>query len=264
MKGNVNKMVDLRAKPYYLNDEDIAWVENTIASMTDEEKVGQLFWQLTSSNKEEYLKDLMETYHLGGCRYNGMPGQFVLNQNRILQKYAKVPVFIACNPEKGGDGVCSDGTPVAAQVKIGATGKTEYAHALGRLSNIEAAAMGMKAIASDFDEEMVIGCQENMDFYGFKLEDFEVLDIGDIGERFHDIDAVCTDPPYGRSTKTGGEPIDNIYRRAGEAIPKCLAEGGRAGVVLPHPISFDTMTLEGMYLQRVHGSLSRHYHIFRP
>ena len=41
-------MVDLRAKPYYLNDEDIAWVESTIASMTDEEKVGQLFWQLTA------------------------------------------------------------------------------------------------------------------------------------------------------------------------------------------------------------------------
>ena len=32
-------MVDLRAKPYYLNDEDIAWVENTIANMTDEEKI---------------------------------------------------------------------------------------------------------------------------------------------------------------------------------------------------------------------------------
>ena len=43
-KGYVNIMVDLRAKPYYLNDEDIAWVNNTIASMTDEEKVGQLFW----------------------------------------------------------------------------------------------------------------------------------------------------------------------------------------------------------------------------
>ena len=28
-------MVDLRAKPYYLNDEDIAWVENTITAMTD-------------------------------------------------------------------------------------------------------------------------------------------------------------------------------------------------------------------------------------
>ena len=31
-------MVDLRAMPYYLGDEDIAWVESTIASMTDEEK----------------------------------------------------------------------------------------------------------------------------------------------------------------------------------------------------------------------------------
>ena len=53
-------MVDLRAKPYYLNDEDIAWVENTIAGMTDEEKVGQLFWQLTAGISEENLKELME------------------------------------------------------------------------------------------------------------------------------------------------------------------------------------------------------------
>ena len=53
-------MVNLRAKPYFLNDADIAWVESTIASMTDEEKVGQLFWQLTAGNSEEYLQELME------------------------------------------------------------------------------------------------------------------------------------------------------------------------------------------------------------
>ena len=75
-------MVDLRAKPYNLCDEDIAWVENTIASMTAEEKVGQLFWQLTASQEEDYLQELMEKYHLGGCRYNGMPGAKVLAQNR--------------------------------------------------------------------------------------------------------------------------------------------------------------------------------------
>ena len=135
-------MVDLRAKPYCLADEDIAWVENTIASMSEEEKVGQLFWQLTAGNSEEYLKELMEKYHLGGCRYNGMPGQMVLNQNRILQKYAKVPVFIACNPEQGGNGVCVDGTFVSSQVKIGATGKTEYARAMGRVSGAQIKATG--------------------------------------------------------------------------------------------------------------------------
>ena len=41
-KGNVKKMVDLRAKPYYLNDEDIAWVESTITGMSDEETVDPL------------------------------------------------------------------------------------------------------------------------------------------------------------------------------------------------------------------------------
>ena len=135
-------MVNLKAKPYNLSDEDILWVKETIAGMTDEEKVGQLFFQLTASQDEEYLKELMEKYHLGGCRYNGMPGEKVLAQNKILQKYAKIPVFIACNPEKGGDGVCPDGTQVGAGIKVGATGKTEYAEAMGRVSGIQIAATG--------------------------------------------------------------------------------------------------------------------------
>ena len=135
-------MVDLRAKPYNLTDADIAWVESTIAGMTAEEKVGQLFWQLTASQEESYLQELMEKYHLGGCRYNGMPGQKVLNQNRTLQKYAKVPVFIACNPEQGGNGVCPDGTFVSSQIKIGATGKSEYAQTMGRVSGVQIKATG--------------------------------------------------------------------------------------------------------------------------
>ena len=135
-------MVNLKAKPYNLSDADIAWVRDTIAAMTDEEKVGQLFFQLTASQEEDYLRELMEKYHLGGCRYNGMPGEKVLAQNKILQKYAKIPVFIACNPEKGGDGVCSDGTTVASGIKVGATGKIEYAEAMGLVSGAQIAATG--------------------------------------------------------------------------------------------------------------------------
>ncbi len=127
-------MVNLRAMPYYLSDEDIAWVESTIASMSPEEKVGQLFWQLCLSDNEQYLSHLMGTYHIGGARYNGMPGQKVLNQNRAIQRSTKIPAFIACNPEQGASGVCNDGTAVAAQVKIGATGNTEYAKAMGQIS----------------------------------------------------------------------------------------------------------------------------------
>lgn len=135
-------MVDLKARPYYLNDEDIAWVSSIIASMTDEEKVGQLFFQLTAGTSEEYLKELMEKYHLGGCRYNGMPSKMVQDQNRILQKYAKIPLIIACNTEAGGDGACADGTKIGAGIKIAATDNLKYANDLGRIANTQAKAIG--------------------------------------------------------------------------------------------------------------------------
>jgi len=135
-------MTDLKARPYYLSDEDIKWVEDTIKSMSDEEKVGQLFFQLTAGRDEAYLKELTNKYHLGGCRYNNMPGVAVQAQNTILQNNSKIPLFIACNTETGGNGACSDGTFIGSGIKIGATGKAEYAYALGKYSNEEAASIG--------------------------------------------------------------------------------------------------------------------------
>ncbi len=135
-------MVDLKAKPYSLSDEDIAWVKDTIASMSDEEKVGQLFFQLTAGMDEKYLEDLVTRYHLGGCRYNNMPSQAVMMQNATLQKYSKIPLFIACNTEGGGNGCCSDGTYIGSGIKIGATGEEKYARLLGQYANEEAKAIG--------------------------------------------------------------------------------------------------------------------------
>ena len=59
-------MVDLRAKPYCLTDTDIAWVEQTIAAMTDEEKVGQLFFDHSGKASDEQLREMVRKYHLGG------------------------------------------------------------------------------------------------------------------------------------------------------------------------------------------------------
>ncbi len=135
-------MVNLKAKPYYLSDEDIKWVEDTIKGMTDEEKVGQLFFQLTMGLDEQYLKNLVEKYHVGGIRYNNVPGHMIALHNATLQKYSKLPLVIACNTETGGNGSCANGTFIASGIKIGATGKDEYAYQLGKCSNEEAAAIG--------------------------------------------------------------------------------------------------------------------------
>lgn len=135
-------MVNLKAKPYNLSNEDIKWVESTIQNMSDEEKVGQLFFQLTAGIDEAYLKNLIEKYHLGGCRYNNMPAKAVRMQNVILQNNSKIPLFIACNTEAGGNGACSDGTFIGSGIKIGATQNEEYAKLLGKYANEEAHAIG--------------------------------------------------------------------------------------------------------------------------
>ncbi|MDR0791192.1 MAG: RsmD family RNA methyltransferase [Methanomassiliicoccaceae archaeon] len=128
---------------------------------------------------------------------------------------------------------------------------------------MEAAAMGMRVIASDLDERMVTGCAENMEHYGLRLHDSDVLDIGCIGGRFENVDAVVTDPPYGRSTHTAGENAADIHKRAMGPICRSLKNKGRATVVLPYELRTDVMVNEDVFVQRVHGSLSRHYHVMR-
>ncbi len=135
-------MVDMKANPFYLSEEDCKWVEDTIRDMTLDEKIGQLFFNMGSSRTEDYLKMTVNDYHIGGIRYNPGTADEIYEQNRILQKNSKIPLIIACNTENGGDGACTDGTMIGSQTKIAATGNTEYAYQLGYMANKEAAAIG--------------------------------------------------------------------------------------------------------------------------
>lgn len=62
-------MVNLRKKPFYLNEEQIAWVEDTIRNMTLEEKLGQLFVLLKAEPgvDEGKIKKALKQSHQGGC-----------------------------------------------------------------------------------------------------------------------------------------------------------------------------------------------------
>ena len=40
MIKQMSKTVDLKAKPYNLDDQGVKWVQDTIANMTIEEKIG--------------------------------------------------------------------------------------------------------------------------------------------------------------------------------------------------------------------------------
>ena len=100
-------MVNLREKPYYLNDEQIQWVEDTIAGMTIEEKIGQLFVNMVGNAEErkpENIKKVLDTYHPGAIRYHNAPKEEIWAMADCLQKTTKIPLLIASNCEAGGNG----------------------------------------------------------------------------------------------------------------------------------------------------------------
>lgn len=137
-------MVDLYAKPFYLNDKEIEWVENTIANMTLEEKFGQLFVLLKAvpGVDEEKIKADLAISHQGGLRWQGGTKENVWLQNTTYQKNSKIPLFIAANCDDGGSGCLPEGTFVATAAQCGAGQGTDNAYHVGLVSGKEASAIG--------------------------------------------------------------------------------------------------------------------------
>ena len=135
-------LVDLTKMPYNLSKEDVQWVEETLSQMSLDEKIGQLFVNMGSSRSEEYLTEMVQNYHIAAVRYNPAKASEVYDQNYILQTKSKIPLLIAANTEAGGNGACVDGTEVGKEVKIGATNDVRYAYEMGRVSGVEASAIG--------------------------------------------------------------------------------------------------------------------------
>lgn len=135
-------MVDLRGKPFYLSDEDVWWVEETLGHMSLEEKIGQLFIMLDRKKDREEARRLIRDYHIGGCRYQNEPAEKIYEQNRFYQENSRIPLLIACNCDNGGSGACTDGTHIATAAACGAAGDEKTAWETGYVSGREGTAVG--------------------------------------------------------------------------------------------------------------------------
>lgn len=135
-------MLDLNAKPFCLKADDIAWVERTLASMTEEEKLGQLFVPIGYAGIPAYLDRFLREYHIGGIMYRCGESAEMQKTHRYLQEHSKIPLLIGANLEEGGTGIASDGTSFGKQLQAAATGDPEAAYRLGKISCAEGRAVG--------------------------------------------------------------------------------------------------------------------------
>ena len=134
--------VDLRAKPFCLNDEQAAWVENTWKEMTLDEKIGQLFCAMVTDFSENSIQEFL-SQNFGAFMVRPMPFQGMQENIEMVQQRSKIPMLVGANLENGGIGAFNDGTLYSMPMGACATGDPETGYRLGKISTAEAASVGI-------------------------------------------------------------------------------------------------------------------------
>jgi tRNA (guanine10-N2)-dimethyltransferase len=132
---------------------------------------------------------------------------------------------------------------------------------------MEAALMDLSPWGGDIDPRMVQGSRRNLEGLGLDADLVE-SDVGDMARALEErVDAVVTDPPYGRSTRTLGGGTEGVLDRLYSSAAEVLPEGGRLVVCLPSrdllPGEGSPFEVEAVHPMRVHKSLTRHVCVLR-
>lgn len=135
-------MIDLKGNPFFLNEEQCQWVEQTLASMTLEQKVGQLFcvnFKVATQEEVDYVYHILEP---GGCMYRSLPLTEAMDLTGMLRARTRIPMLIAANLEKGGNGILEEGTLFGSPLEVAATNEPEMAEKLAQICAEEAKTVG--------------------------------------------------------------------------------------------------------------------------
>lgn len=132
---------------------------------------------------------------------------------------------------------------------------------------IEAGLIGAKPVGIDVDPKMIDGSRKNLEEAG--VADFELIP-GD-AQRLPDmeVDAIATDPPYGRQATTHGVPLEKLYEKALAEMEKVLKKKSYLCITSPSTVEIENIATDaGLKLverheQRVHKGLTRLIYVFR-
>lgn len=135
--------VNLKAKPFYLTEEQIAWVEKTIGEMTLEEKLGQLFLPMVAEPVEDAIARFDRLgLHPGGVLLRSGTAAETREKIARLQQQARIPLLIAGDLDRGAYNMISDGTQYGHEMLLAASGDPQMAYRGARIMGAECSAVG--------------------------------------------------------------------------------------------------------------------------
>ena len=136
-------MIDLTANPFFLDQEAITWVEDTLASMTTAQKAGQVFCPMGFTDDPHVLSHQLVDIGVGGMMYRPDSAAKIQQTHRTIQHMASIPLLLAANAESGGNGLAFEGTSFGQPMAVSASRNPEYAYRMGYTACAEGAAMGL-------------------------------------------------------------------------------------------------------------------------
>lgn len=128
------------------------WVDSTLAALSRDEKIGQLFIvhlprQSLRTLVDDAAHKLVEDYHVGGFLVPRLLGpEAVHRATQRLQRRARVPLFFAADYERGVGRFNNTFTELPSNMALGATRDTVLAAAAGRISALESRAIGINLL----------------------------------------------------------------------------------------------------------------------
>src|SRR6202140_5189543 len=147
-----------------LSPESERWVAQTLKSMSLDEKIGQLFavWAYGSFLSTESLeyRDLLrdvEEKHIGSVAIQTQGSPIGIARSQVyptavlintLQRHAKVPLLVAADFERGTSMRVEEGASFPYEMSVAATGRPEDAYTMGKITALEARAVGVPWIFS--------------------------------------------------------------------------------------------------------------------
>lgn len=135
-------MVKLDASPFHLNPQQCKWVQDTLNSLTTEEKIGQIFCETIWNCSREEEDIAFSGIQPGGIMFRGGSRDTIYEYVQRMSKRSKVPLLFSGNFEAGGNGVLTEGTFMASQMQVAATNDPEFAYQVGAISGKEGGEVG--------------------------------------------------------------------------------------------------------------------------
>lgn len=133
--------------------EGVKWADKQIGRMSLDEKIGQLISvgiNASFLNREsapyKALRRHVEENHVGGIIVFGSPVYETVILTNRMQDYAKLPLLISADLERGTGMRLFDTTDFGWAMSVAATGNPEYARRIGEITGREARALGIQHI----------------------------------------------------------------------------------------------------------------------